>query len=192
MTEPSQLTLDPPMSPPRILSGKPQHERLDRGSGGGTSGAAARAVVPLPGDEPAMPAGHSTGSDREDLSPAPTMHQPGQGGEPESVCGHVADRARQLPTKHRVLVPQHERSASFAASLRSSNDGTDSNFQVSLYSRATITRTCSQSGELRCSHSDDDFPSGTRVTRSSSETIMQGLSSSTGRPAMRQSSGRGQ
>ncbi|MEU4769281.1 GAF domain-containing protein [Actinosynnema sp. NPDC023794] len=38
-------------------------------------------------------------------------------------------------------------SASLAASLRSTIDGTDSRCRVTLYSRDTITRTCSQDGE---------------------------------------------
>ena len=108
MAEPGQLALDPPVSPPRILFCEPQDERLDRCSGGWASGASSRGVVPLPGDEPAMPVEQSTGSDWEDLAPARTMYQPGQRGEPEPVCGLVADRAGQLPAKHGVLVPQHE------------------------------------------------------------------------------------
>jgi hypothetical protein len=30
MTKPNQLAMDPPMSPPRILPGKPERERPDR------------------------------------------------------------------------------------------------------------------------------------------------------------------
>lgn len=37
------------------------------------------------------------------------MYQLGQGGEPEPVRGLVADQARQLPAKHRVLVSQHKK-----------------------------------------------------------------------------------
>lgn len=75
---------------------------------GWASGASSRGVVPLPGDEPAMPAEHRAWRGWEDLAPARTRYQPGQRGEPESVRRLVADRASQLPTKHSVLMPKHK------------------------------------------------------------------------------------
>jgi len=46
--------------------------------------------------------------DREDLPPPPTIHQPGEGGEPEPIGGLVADRTRKLSAQDRILVLQHE------------------------------------------------------------------------------------
>jgi hypothetical protein len=37
------------------------------------------------------------------------MYQFGQGGEPEPLCGLVADWARQLSAEYRVLLSQHEK-----------------------------------------------------------------------------------
>jgi hypothetical protein len=124
MAKPKQLAMDPPMTPPRILSSKSEYERLDRCCGCGTSGALARGVIPRPGDEPAVPAEQRARGNREDLLPARAMHQSRQRGKPEPVCGLVTDRPGQLPTKHDVLVPQHEKLRTLAASLRSSTAGT--------------------------------------------------------------------
>ncbi|MCR3752185.1 hypothetical protein LX88_006179 [Lentzea californiensis] len=58
-----------------------------------------------------------TRSSSASMSPPRTTYQPGQRGEPESVCRLVAERKDQLSEK----------------------DAADSNFPVTLYSRDTIT-----------------------------------------------------
>jgi hypothetical protein len=108
VSESSQLPLDPPMSPPWILPGQPHNERPDRYRGGWASGTPARGVVPLRGEEPAMPGKQGAGGDREDLTPVAPGNQPGQGCEPEPVGGLIADRSGQLAAQDRVLVPQHQ------------------------------------------------------------------------------------
>jgi hypothetical protein len=108
VAEPGQFALDPPVTPPWVLLGEPQHERCDRSSCRWASGASARGVVPLTGHESAMPGEQGARCHREDLRPPPAIHQPGQCGEPEPIRGLIADRTRQLPAKDRVFVPQHE------------------------------------------------------------------------------------
>lgn len=109
MTKPSQLAMDPPMSPLRILSGKPEHERPDRSLSGRTPSLPTRGLVPLPGHEPTMPAEQRPRSNRENHLPARAVHQSRQRGEPEPVGSLVTERPGQLPTNHNVLVPQHQK-----------------------------------------------------------------------------------
>ncbi|GAA1289328.1 hypothetical protein GCM10009634_40110 [Saccharothrix xinjiangensis] len=55
-----------------------------------------------------MPGEQGARRNGKDLWPTATVHQSGQGGEPESIRRLVTDRTRQLPTKDRILVPQHK------------------------------------------------------------------------------------
>ncbi len=98
MAEPDQFALHAPVSPLWVLGGHADDQFLDRCCGRRTSGLAARGVVPLPGDQPAMPGQNRGRSDRKDLCPAATGQQPGQGGQPQPVDGllvHPGDLAAQ-------------------------------------------------------------------------------------------------
>ncbi|SCF93600.1 hypothetical protein GA0115260_1045718 [Streptomyces sp. MnatMP-M27] len=83
-------------------------ERRGAGSMPAALRISARGVVPLCGDEPAVPGKQGAEGDREDLFPVVPGYQPGQGGEPEPVGRLIADRSGQLATQDRVLVPQHQ------------------------------------------------------------------------------------
>src|SRR5207244_779574 len=67
-----------------------------------------RAVVPLRGDEPAVPGQQRAGRDREYRPPAVTGYQTRQRSRPEPILRLVADRAGDLTAQHRILVPEHE------------------------------------------------------------------------------------
>jgi hypothetical protein len=109
VSEVGQFTLDPPMSPARVLTGQVKNELLDRRVGRWSSGGTSTcAVVPLPGDESAMPGQDRRGLDGENLVPAPSGQQRGQGGEPEAVRWLIPDSAAELATEDDVLVSEHE------------------------------------------------------------------------------------
>jgi hypothetical protein len=103
MAEPDQFALHAPVAPGGVLGGHAHHEVLDGCCGGWTSGSAACGVVPLSGDQPAVPGQDRGRSDREDLGPAPTWHQPGQGGQSHPVSRRVAHPS-DLSAQHSVLV----------------------------------------------------------------------------------------
>ena len=65
-----QLTLDPPVSPARVLRGQPEHQVPDRLPGAWPSWSAAR-VGPAPGDQVAVPAQHRLRRDHEHRPPRP-------------------------------------------------------------------------------------------------------------------------
>ena len=104
MAEPDQFALPAPMSPRGIFGCHANDQLLDRCCGRGTSGPAACGVVPFPRDQPAVPGHDGGGSNREDLCPAATRHEPGQGGQPHPVDGPVVHPGN-LSAQHRVLVP---------------------------------------------------------------------------------------
>jgi hypothetical protein len=104
MAEPDQLALHPPMSPGGILGCHANHQSCDRCCGRGTPGSATRRVVPSPRDQLAVPSQDRGRSDREDLGPAATWHEPGQRGQPCPVDGPVANPG-DLSVQHGVLVP---------------------------------------------------------------------------------------
>jgi hypothetical protein len=102
MTKPNQLAMDPPMSPPRILPGKPERERPDRSLSWGTPSPPTRGVDPLPGHEPAMPAEQRPRSNRENHLPPRAVHQSRQRGEPEpseqpATCRPPCTTAKRSP-----------------------------------------------------------------------------------------------
>ena len=70
MPEPDQFALHAPVAPGGVLGGHAHHEVFDGCCGGWTSGSAACGVVPLSGDQPAVPGQDRGRSDREDLGPA--------------------------------------------------------------------------------------------------------------------------
>ena len=67
MAKSNQLALHTPMPPTRVLGGHAEDKLPDCCCGGGTATAAARGVVPLPGNQPAVPGQDRGGSDRKDL-----------------------------------------------------------------------------------------------------------------------------
>ena len=76
MAEPDQFALHAPMPPDGVLGGHAHHEILNYRCGGRTSGSAACGVVPLSGNQPAVPGQDRGRSNREDLGPATTWQQP--------------------------------------------------------------------------------------------------------------------
>ncbi len=106
---PGRFALDSSVPPPWILPGQAEGGLLERGFGGWAAGSAASGgVVPLRHDRSAVPSRQGPRGDREDRSPAAAGGECGQCREPEPVRGLVAHRLLELPTQHRVLVPQHE------------------------------------------------------------------------------------
>ncbi|WP_246107765.1 hypothetical protein [Saccharothrix saharensis] len=163
VAESSQFALDSAVAPPWVLPGEPQHERLDRRSCRWASDASTcTRLIPLAAQESAVPGEQSGGRDWEDLSPTSTIHQPGQGGEPEPIGGLVMDRTHELSAQDRVLVPQDEQFGVLHRLAARSTAGTDSSFRVTLYSRDSITRPCFQRRRRSRFTSGDDFPGGTR------------------------------
>jgi hypothetical protein len=80
-----------------VLSSELQDQLLERRSDRWASCAGAPgAVVPLRRDQPAMPGQQRARREREDLAPAATGYQVGEGGQQEPVRGRVADRAGDL------------------------------------------------------------------------------------------------
>lgn len=94
--------------------GESQHECVDGCSSRWTSGTSTRGVVSLAGHEPAVPGAQGVRRDREDLWPMATVHQSGQGGEPEPIGGLLADRPASCQRRTVFLVPQHEQFGVFA------------------------------------------------------------------------------
>jgi hypothetical protein len=76
MAQPDQFALHAPMPPGRVLGCHAHHEILDCRGGGWPSGSTASGVVPLSGNQPAVPGQDRGRSNREDLGPAATGHQP--------------------------------------------------------------------------------------------------------------------
>ncbi len=70
MAKSNQLALHTPMPPTRVLGGHAKDKLLDCCCGGGTATAAARGVVPLPGNQPAVPGQDRGRSDRENPQPS--------------------------------------------------------------------------------------------------------------------------
>jgi hypothetical protein len=103
VAEVDQFALPAPVSPARVFGGHADDELLDHCCSGRTSRSAARGVVPLPGNQPAMPGQDRGGSDQEYLRPALPWQQPGQGGQPRPIGRCVADSG-DLPAQHGVLV----------------------------------------------------------------------------------------
>ncbi len=159
--EPRPLPLDPPVAPSRILAGQSPDEALERRGGRRPTGAPARAVVPLHGDEPAMPAEQGAHSDREDLAPATPRYQPAEGGGPEPIDRLGADRASRLPAaprsrgagrKAQRLSPHPRKTATTAERAASGSP------------RTTGTRSSGHAPRRRtvtAAPCDDDFSSGT-------------------------------
>lgn len=58
VAEPSRFTLNLSMTPPRVLPGESQHERLGRGSCRQATDAAICGVIPLAGHESGVPGEH--------------------------------------------------------------------------------------------------------------------------------------
>ena len=109
MPEPRQLTLDPPMSPGRVLPRHPDDQHLDRGPGRWSSWSAPVGVVPLAGDEVPVPAQERSRGDREDLRPPAAAHQPGQRRKPDPVGVIPPQAPADLTAQHLVLVAQHQK-----------------------------------------------------------------------------------
>jgi hypothetical protein len=107
VAESDQFALHAPMSPGGILDCHANDQLLDRCCGRRTSGMATCGVVPFPRDQSAVPGHDGGGSDREDLCPAATWHEPGEGSEPHPVDGPVVHPS-DLSAQHGVLVPQHQ------------------------------------------------------------------------------------
>ena len=70
--------------------------------------AAPAGVIPLAGDEVAVPAQDRGRGDREDLRPVAAAHQPRQRRKPEPVGMIPPQAAAELAAQHLVLVAQHE------------------------------------------------------------------------------------
>jgi len=104
VAELEQLALDPLISPPVILAGEPLDQRGDLGVDRRT--ACPVRIGPLPGDEAAVPAKHSTGGDQP-VRPQASGQEPDERGEDRAV-GPVQVRPGLGAAQHGNLVPQHE------------------------------------------------------------------------------------
>lgn len=107
VAEAGEFALYPAVSPSAVLPGHAQDELFNGGRGGMSAGAAVPRECPFPGDELAVPGQQCGGGDREGLAPALARDEPRERGEPDPVCGLVAD-AGDLTAQHRVLMPQRE------------------------------------------------------------------------------------
>jgi hypothetical protein len=133
MPESDQFALDPSVSPARVFASQIKDELLDRRASGWPPGrASACAVVPLPGDESAMPGQDRRGLNREDVAPAAAGEQRGQRGEPETISRLVPDLTGDLAPQYGVLVPEHEQFGVFGGVTvqQHRGDGQQSSGQV--------------------------------------------------------------
>lgn len=145
MAQPGQFALDPSVPPPGILAGQAQHQLPERGHSRGSAGtAAAGGVVPLLGDQLAVPGQHGAGGDGEDAGPAAPRYQRGQRGEPEPVGRLVADRALELTAQDSVLMPQHQQLGVLGSVPAQQDSRYDSIVRAARYNSDTIIRTGSQ------------------------------------------------
>jgi len=86
-----------------------QHQLLQRGRRRCTPGVSTSSgVVPLPGDQAAVPAQQRPWGDQKDAAPAAAQEQRRQRGLPEPDCGLIADLTVDLSPQHRVLMSENE------------------------------------------------------------------------------------
>ena len=131
MPQAGEFALDPAVAPLGVLCGEAEYELLEGGRGGWSAGAAAaRGVVTLLGDEPAVPGEERAGGDGEDRGPSVAGDQRGEGCQPESVGLFVADRAFELAAQDGVLVPRDQQFGVLAVSRRSGTAGMDSSVRA--------------------------------------------------------------
>jgi hypothetical protein len=109
-------------------------------------------VVPLAGDQLAVPGQQGARGDGEDAGPAVPGYQRGQSGKPEPVRRLVAHRRGQLSAQHRVRVPQYQHLRSIDASRCSSSFGSDRSPRTVRYASDTIITTASQTIDPRVPH----------------------------------------
>jgi len=128
MAEPDQFALHAPVAPGGVLGGHAHHEVLDGCCGGWTSGSAACGVVPLSGDQPAVPGQDRGSSDREDLGPPATWHPTGT--RRPTTPGQQACNAPERPVgatqRSRVVIPAVRRPCSGLAAPPQQSDRADS------------------------------------------------------------------
>jgi hypothetical protein len=108
MTEPRQLLLDSRVPQAGFSRATQTTQRLDRGPGGRPSWPAPTGVVPLAGDEVAVPAQDRDRGDREVFRPPAAAHQPRQGRLPAPARMFRSQPAGQLAAQHLVLVAEHQ------------------------------------------------------------------------------------
>ena len=160
VAEADQFALHAQVSPAWVLGGQTDDELLDCRCSRGTSAPAACGVVPLPGDQPAMPGQDRGRRDRKDLGPARTRQQPGQGRQPHPIGRCVAD-----PDNLRRSTAFSWRNTSSSASLLRS-------FRTNTAIRPSSQRTSwykiDNSGIRRSSTTD-------RQTRSSGQDAESGI-----------------
>jgi putative transposase len=92
------------------------------------------------------------------------MYQLGQGSEPESVCGLVADRTCKLSAKDLVLVPQHEKLRVFRRLATKQHSWDGEQIPGHLVQQGHDHPSMLSNWQPRRPTSDDDFSSGTGKT----------------------------
>jgi hypothetical protein len=105
VAEADQFTVDPAMTPRRVLRGQAQHQVTDLRRDRWPAGFGVR-VGPVPGDQLAVPAQHRRRGDEEDR-PACAGQQPRQGRQHDPV-GRLDLGTVYLSAEHRDLVAQDQ------------------------------------------------------------------------------------
>ena len=106
-----QLTVDPAVSPQRIVLRQPDDEACDARDRRRAAGLAPLARVVLSRGQLAVPGQQRRGCHGKGLCPAPAGNEPGQRGEPRPA-GLLVPYAADVAAQHRVLVPEHQQFSS--------------------------------------------------------------------------------
>jgi len=106
-----QLTVDPAVTPQRILLRQPDDEACDARGRRRAAGLEPLARVVLSRGQLAVPGQQRRGCHGKDPCPAPAGNKPSQRGEPRPV-GRLVPYAADVAAQHRVLVPEHQQFSS--------------------------------------------------------------------------------
>jgi hypothetical protein len=102
-----EFTVDPSVSPQRILPRQADDKAGDARACRRASRLVPLARVVLPRRQPAVPGQQRRWRHGEDFGPAPARYKPRQRGEPGPV-GWLVPRPADLPPQYRVLMPEHQ------------------------------------------------------------------------------------